>query len=138
MQDDERARRNAILGIDLLRQAADEGRGVHGRSASRAPRADDRKVVSSDAAASFDNRTPSSHFGALQTVVDELFDGKPDEYSVRRLDVVIAAESSDLPDELLELVNLLPPGTYSRKRLCTQLNSSIGGHAWGQVYGTVV
>ena len=129
MNDEERARRNAILGIDLLQEVA----------ASRTAVAhDEGEGAASKAAASFDNRTPSSHFGALQAVVDELFDEKPDEFSVRRLDVVIAAESADLPDELLELVNLLPPGDYSRKRLCTQLNSSIGGHAWGQVYGTVV
>ena len=132
MQNDERARRNSILGIDLLEQAA-ASRSV-GESSGTAEYADGDIATSE---ASFDNRTPSPHFGALQTVVDELFEDKPDEYSVRRLDAVIAAESADLPDELLELVNLLPPGNYSRKRLCTQLNSSIGGHAWGQVYGAV-
>ena len=47
------------------------------------------------------------------------------------------AESFDLPSDLLEIVGLLPSGTYSRQSLCTQLNSSISGHAWGQVYGTV-
>ena len=57
--------------------------------------------------------------------------------SVRRLDVVVAAESADLPEDLAEIIALLPPGTYTRQRLCDQLNSAIGGHAWGQVYGTV-
>ena len=133
MQKDERARRNSILGIDLLEQAAaSRSAGESGGIAEYA----DGDIETSEAL--FDNRTPSPHFGALQAVVDELFEDKPDEYSVRRLDAVIAAESADLPDELLELVNLLPPGNYSRKRLCTQLNSSIGGHAWGQVYGTVM
>ena len=80
---------------------------------------------------------PSPHFGALQAIVDELYDDMPYDYEVRRLDVVIAAESYDLPADLLEIVGLLPPGTYTRVRLCDQLNSSIGGHAWGQVYGTV-
>lgn len=132
MQSDERARRNSILGIDLLEQAAaSRSAGESGGIAEYA----DGDIETSEAL--FDNRTPSPHFGALQAVVDELFEDKPNEYSVRRLDAVIAAESADLPDELLELVNLLPPGNYSRKRLCTQLNSSIGGHAWGQVYGTV-
>ena len=56
---------------------------------------------------------------------------------VRRLDVVVTAESFDLPDDLDEIIALLPPGTYTRQRLCDQLNSAIGGHAWGQVYGTV-
>lgn len=134
MANDERTRRNSILGIDLLEQAAVERR-TGGYGVGSAEYADG---VADVAEASFDNRTPSPHFGALQAMVDELFEGQPDEYDVRRLDVVIAAESCDLPEELLELVNLLPPGTYSRKRLCTQLNSSIGGHAWGQVYGTVV
>ena len=79
----------------------------------------------------------SPSFGALQTVVDDLFEDAPRDYAVRRLDVVIAAESSDLPDDLLEVVNLLPPGEYTRQRLCDQINSSIVGHAWGLVYGTV-
>jgi len=127
MTEEERARRNAILGIDLLQEAAAAPAAMHDDGDDAAPKA----------ATSFDNRTPSSHFGALQAVVDELFDDKPDEHTVRRLDAVIAAEASDLPDELMELVNLLPPGTYSRKRLCTQLNSAIAGRAWGQVYGTV-
>lgn len=80
---------------------------------------------------------PSEDFGALQSIVNELFDETPDDYEVRRLDVIIAAESNDLPQDLLEVVGLLPPGNYVRSRLCDQLNSIIGGHAWGQVYGTV-
>lgn len=80
---------------------------------------------------------PSPDYGALQAIVDELFDDTSRDYEVRRLDVVIAAESNDLPADLQEIVTLLPPGTYTRMRLCDQLNSSIGGHAWGQVYGTV-
>ena len=96
-------------------------------------------------------RTKSPHYGALQKLVDSLFDREDADTltaeqiaervlhpaKVRRLDVIIAAESLDLPDELLEIVNLLPPGTFTRHRLCTQLNSAIGGHAWGQRYGTV-
>lgn len=80
---------------------------------------------------------PSPAFGALQAIVDDLFEGMPRHYEVRRLDVVIAAEAGDLPTDLLEIVNLLPPGEFTRVRLCDQLNSAIGGHAWGQVYGTV-
>lgn len=81
------------------------------------------------------NTRRSEHYGQLQRVVDSVFadDGK----FVRRLDVVVAAESFDLPDDLDEIIALLPPGTYTRQRLCDQLNSAIGGHAWGQVYGTV-
>lgn len=80
---------------------------------------------------------PSPSYGALQAIVDELFEGMPHDHEVRRLDAVLAAEASDLPDDLLEIVNLLPPGTFTRLRLCDQLNSAIGGHAWGQIYGTV-
>lgn len=80
---------------------------------------------------------PSPSFGALQGIIDELFEDRPRDFAVRRLDVVLAAESSDLPADLLEIVNLLPPGEFTRVRLCDQLNSAIGGHAWGQVYGTV-
>ena len=80
---------------------------------------------------------PSPAFGALQAVVDDLYEGMPRDYEVRRLDVIVAAESCDLPADLLEIVNLLPPGSFTRVRLCDQLNSAIVGHAWGQVYGTV-
>lgn len=71
-------------------------------------------------------------YGDLDPTVAEAIGAK-----VRRLDVVVAAEAADLPDELLRIVTLLPPGDYTRQRLCTQLNSAIAGHAWGQVYGTV-
>ena len=81
------------------------------------------------------NTRRSEHYGQLQRVVDSVFaDGGK---FVRRLDVVVTAESFDLPDDLDEIIALLPPGTYTRQRLCDQLNSAIGGHAWGQVYGTV-
>lgn len=80
---------------------------------------------------------PNPAYGALQAVVDDLFEGMPRDHEVRRLDVVMAAESGDLPADLQEVVGLLPPGTFTRTRLCDQLNSAIGGHAWGQVYGTV-
>ncbi|WP_428420233.1 hypothetical protein [Paraeggerthella hominis] len=82
------------------------------------------------------NTVRSPHYGALQSVVGSLFADR-DVKSVRRLDVVVAAESADLPEDLAEIIALLPPGTYTRQRLCDQLNSAIGGHAWGQVYGTV-
>lgn len=89
----------------------------------------------------------SPYYGALQTVVDDLYrdDDAPymhliDEaaaFKVSKLQAVIAAESADLPDELVRIVAMLPPGEYTRRRLVDQLNSAINGHAWGQVYGTV-
>ena len=81
------------------------------------------------------NLERSSDYGALQRVVDTLF--AHNEKTVRRIEVVVLAESLDLPQDLVEIVCLLPSGTYSRQALCDQLNSSIAGHAWGQVYGTV-
>ena len=79
----------------------------------------------------------SPYYGDLQDLVDALFKGKGPLGTVARLDAVLEADANDLPDDLREVVNLLPPGTYTRQRLCDQLNSSINGHAWGQVYGTV-
>ena len=57
------------------------------------------------------NTRRSEHYGQLQRVVDSVFaDGGK---FVRRLDVVVAAESFDLPDDLDEIIALLPPGTYT-------------------------
>ena len=79
------------------------------------------------------NVVRSPHYGALQDMVDSLYLGLGPKEKLRRLDIVVAAEAADLT----EIVCLLPPGNYTRQRLCDQLNSAIGGHAWGQVYGTV-
>lgn len=82
------------------------------------------------------NTAKSPDYGTLQRMVEALF-ADPGTKRVRRMDVVVIAESFDLPDDLAEIVSLLPPGTYTRQKLCDQMNSAIGGHAWGQVYGTV-
>lgn len=76
----------------------------------------------------------SPHFGLMQVFVDALFEGKE---VVMRLDAVILAEAYDLPPDLREVVELLPPGRYTRQRFCDQINSSIVGHGWGYVYGTI-
>lgn len=70
----------------------------------------------------------------LQEFVDMLFASAE---SHARLDIVLQAESYGLNEELLEVVSLLPPGTYERDRLCSQLNSSLSSHGWGYVYGAV-
>lgn len=92
----------------------------------------------------FSNREKSPHYGDMQGVVDALFGENGRAYGpdgkllrVRRLDAVLMVESLDLPTDLQEIINLLPPGNYTRQRLCDQINSAINGHAWGQVYGTV-
>jgi len=70
----------------------------------------------------------------LQRMLDALF---RDTRVVSRLDVVIRAEAMDLSEELLRLIALIPPGPYTRQRLCDQLNSAIVGHGWGRTLGTV-
>ena len=76
----------------------------------------------------------SESYGELQRVVDYLYKSSE---MVERLDVIIAAEMFDIHSDLREIVDLLPPGSYTRLALCVQLNSSIAGHGWGYVYGTV-
>ncbi len=76
----------------------------------------------------------SEDFGELQKLVDSLFIGRK---TVDRLNVVVQAETLAFPSDLLEIVNLLPPGAYSRPRLCDQINSALAAHGWGGLYGTV-
>ncbi len=79
-------------------------------------------------------REKSPHYGDLQLLTDALF---KTEKVIRRLDAILLAESQDLPEDLLEVLELLPPGRYTRRRFCDQINSSIAGHGWGYVYGTI-
>ena len=76
----------------------------------------------------------SEEFGELQRLVDGLYAGR---HEVDRLDLVVQAEIIDLSADLMEIVNLLPPGDYERQRLCDQLNSALAAHGWGGMYGTV-
>lgn len=76
----------------------------------------------------------SPEYGTLQNLVDKLF---KDNTHVTQVDLVIRAESLDLCDDLREICNRVPAGTYARRRLCDQLNSSLVAHGWGSVYGTV-
>lgn len=80
--------------------------------------------------------TPSEDYGELQRLVDDLY-RQSASGSVKRVDVIIRAEVNDLPEDLMEVVNLLPSGSYKRARLCDQLNSIITAHGWGYTYGTV-
>lgn len=76
----------------------------------------------------------SADYGALQRAIDAAYRSTK---QVSRLDLIIQCEAADLPGDLIEIVTLLPPGTYTRQRLCDQLNSALAGHGWGFVYGTV-
>ena len=76
----------------------------------------------------------AEEFGDLQRLVDGLF---YDRHAIDRLDLIVQAEILDLAPDLMEIVNLLPPGYYNRQSLCDQLNSALAAHGWGAVYGTV-
>ena len=67
-------------------------------------------------------REKSPDYGVLQEFIDRLFD---------------EGEAYGLNGELMEVLNLLPPGLYTRDRLCGQINSSLSSHGWGYVYGAV-
>lgn len=79
-------------------------------------------------------REKSPDYGVLQEFIDRLFDGRED---FMRLEVVLEGEAYGLNGELMEVLNLLPPGLYTRDRLCSQINSSLSSHGWGYVYGAV-
>ena len=76
----------------------------------------------------------AEEFGDLQRLGDGLFD---DRDAIDRQVVFVLAEILDLAPDLMEFVNLLPPGYYDRQSLCDQLNSALAAHGWGAVYGTV-
>ena len=79
-------------------------------------------------------REKSSDYGVLQEFIDRLFICRED---YMRLEVVLEGEAYGLNGELMEVLNLLPPGLYTRDRLCSQINSSLSSHGWGYVYGAV-
>jgi hypothetical protein len=71
----------------------------------------------------------------LQRFLDNLF---RESRHVSRLDVIVRAETLDLDDDLLPIIENLPSGrAYTRQRLADQLNSAIVGHGWSRRYGTV-
>ena len=76
----------------------------------------------------------SDEFGELQRFVDSLFASSK---LVDNLDAQVLAETYDLPDELMEIVGMLPSGIYERSRLADQLNSALAAHGWIQRFGTV-
>lgn len=79
-------------------------------------------------------REKSPDYGVLQEFIDRLFDSRED---YMRLEVVLEGEAYGFNGELMEVLNLLPPGLYTRDRLCSQINSSLSSHGWGYVYGAV-
>lgn len=55
---------------------------------------------------------------------------------VTQLDVVVRAETFDLPADVMDIVVTLPPGRYTRARLADQLNSAIVGRGLSRQLGT--
>lgn len=76
----------------------------------------------------------AEEYGDLQRLIDGLFIGRQ---TIDRLDLIVQAEILDLSPDLIEIVNLVPPGTYDRQHLCDQINSALAAHGWGATYGTV-
>lgn len=55
---------------------------------------------------------------------------------VTQLDAIVLAETFDLPADVREIVETLPPGHYTRGRLADQLNSAIVGRGLSRQLGT--
>ena len=76
----------------------------------------------------------SEHYGELQNLIDELFKSRN---TLTSMELLVNAEIRDLHPDLIEICQIVPPGTYSRQALCDQMNSAIAGHGGGGIYGTV-
>ncbi len=73
-------------------------------------------------------------YGVLQDLVNAVFrkGGR-----VSRMELVTQAEAHDVSADIMEVVELMPSGSYSRTELTDQMNSIITAHGWGLRYGTV-
>lgn len=80
---------------------------------------------------------PSEEHGYLQRLVDELFCDDP-QGTVTKMDALMRVEMDDPGEDLREVVDFLPGGgSYTRQRLCDQMNSIVTAHGWACAYGTV-
>ena len=80
--------------------------------------------------------TGAPEYGELQHLVDGLFEDDPKRL-VSKIDILVCADIEGICGDLREVVDLLPGGRYTRRRLCDQMNSIITAHGWGYSYGTV-
>ena len=76
----------------------------------------------------------SDEYGELQRFVNALY---ASETLVDNLDVQVMAQTFDLPEDLIEIVSMLPSGLYERARIADQFNSALAAHGWTQCFGTV-
>lgn len=65
--------------------------------------------------------------------LDALFKGRR---IVTQLDAIGSAQVFDIPPAALEITLGLPPGRYTRQKLCDQLNSAIVGRGLSRAFGT--
>ena len=80
------------------------------------------------------NIPANEDYGVLQDLVDGLFGRSP---LVSRIELITQAEIHDVSPEVMEVVELMPPGTYTRAQMADQMNSVITAHGWGMTLGTV-
>lgn len=80
------------------------------------------------------NAVHDEDYGVLQDLVDAAFRSND---TVDRLDLVTQAEIHDVSADIMEVVELMPSGTYTRGQLADQMNSIVTAHGWGMRYGTV-
>ena len=73
-------------------------------------------------------------YGVLQDLVDAVFRRGT---RVNRMELVTQAEAHDVSEDIMEVVELMPSGSYTRGELADQMNSIITAHGWGLRYGTV-
>ncbi|MDO8879232.1 MAG: hypothetical protein Q7W44_00265 [Coriobacteriia bacterium] len=59
-----------------------------------------------------------------------------DRRSVDQIDAIVRAETFDLPAAMMEIIDGMPPGRYTRTSLCDQLNSAIVGRGLSRSLGT--
>lgn len=59
-----------------------------------------------------------------------------DTRSVTQLEAVVRAQAFDLSPEAIDVISNLPPGRYTRRRLCDQLNSAIVARGLSNKLGT--
>lgn len=74
----------------------------------------------------------SDELQALQRCIDQLYENRK---HVERLDLIVLCEVRDLHRELMEIVHLLPPGSYTKPRLLDELNSYLSARALSQRFG---
>lgn len=72
--------------------------------------------------------------GELQELVDALYSTR---VRATSLDLITQAEVRDVTPDTMEVVELLPSGSYLRPQMADQLNSIITAHGWGSLLGTV-